>query len=581
MPNNGSSKQNSDDFSSENVERDRTPKKNRENSAKKKMEKINKEVSKDKRDDFKQEVSKKKRRRRRPRKKKENVEQKPEELKEAQKPQDEDVFKPEAVEEPEVAEESVVEEPLKPDEVPPEMPEAPVEAVNPFEAQDDSALPTPDHEERFQKNEELDEEQPEEVAETVVEDVEQTPINPFEAEPPVSTIEKKALDDKPLDRKDQHVETEKPEQTEAPTPETVEHSVEEVDQNSEQMSEQGAANEAEAADVAEQAKEQAVVAEVVEAKPEQPLEGVVQPADGDEAPDPGEEADELKEELWDILAQAGITKKKLITILLIIVFGVLFLWFGGLKLFGIGDEGGVKEVVEESDGGGEILLATTREGDVSGIVSSYVFGLEFEVPKTPILAVPIGKSGAMAGVDAALYFGEGESNFENRYIYYVDLLRKMDSIYSTDVYSLIDLAVDRRAALTEHINELDAIIQEADNVYYEIRSRLDGFDKEYEVLAIERETLEEQYFVATEELMPRSSNDYLESFIDVQHDSNELKAYYNAYRIVLDYLIAYLDLLEPRYQDIVANTEAIVKGIRVFDVPASDIDAILSIEGEL
>ena len=67
----------------------------------------------------------------------------------------------------------------------------------------------------------------------------------------------------------------------------------------------------------------------------------------------------------------------------------------------------------------------------------------------------------------------------------------------------------------------------------------------------------------------------------VQHDANELKAYYNAYRIVLDLCIAYLDLLEPRYQDIVANTEALIKGIRIFDVPASDIEAILPIEGGL
>lgn len=398
------------------------------------------------------------------------------------------------------------------------------------------ALPTPEYEERFNAEE-------------------QVPINPFEAaELPVSTIEKKALEDKPLDRKDQEIKSE-----------NVEQIAEEVDQIAEQMGEQGAANEAEAADVAEKAKEQAVVAEVVEARPElerereseqeQPLEGVVQPA----------EVEEFKEELWDILAQAGITKKRLIVILLIIVFGVLFIWFAV--------DDGAQKVVEKSD--------DVEEGDVSGIISSYVFGLEFEVPKTPIQAVPIGKSGTLAGVDTALYFGEGESDFENRYVYYIDLLRKMDSIYHTDVYSLIDPAVDRRAALTEHINELEAIIQEADSVYFEIKSRLESFDKEFEILAVERDELEERFFVAIEELMPRSANDYLESFIEVQHDSNELKAYYNAYRAALDLVIAYLDVLEPRYQDIVVNTEALIKGIRVFDVPASDIDAILPIGGEL
>ncbi|NIA01974.1 MAG: hypothetical protein GWP15_01175 [Nitrospirae bacterium] len=434
--------------------------------------------------------------------------------------------------------------------------------------QDDSALPTPEYEDRFKQAEE-----PVEAVEPVVEVEEQAPINPFEAaEPPVSTIEKKALEDKPLDRKDQKFEKEKIELSEKAVPEAIEQSVEEVGEVAEQRGEEGAANEAEAADVAEKAEEHAVVAEVVEAtpepelEPEQPLKGVVQPAKTEKASEIEHEVEEFKEDLWNILSQVGITKKKVITILLIIVFGVSLVWF----FVGNGEQ----KTVED---GGDVI----GEESAFGIVSSYVFGLEFEIPKTPIEVVPIGKSGTLAGVDTALYFGEGESDFENRFVYYVDFLRKMDSIYRTDVYSLIDLAVDRRAALTEHINELNSIIQEGDNVYFEIQSRLESFDKEFEKLAVERDELEAQFFAAIDKLMPRSANDYLKSFIEVQHDANELKAYYGAYRTVLEFYIAYLDLLEPRYQDIVANTEALIKGIRVFDVPLSDIDAILPLEGEL
>ncbi len=535
-----------DEFSekSENSEKAKNPKKG-ENLAKEKMEKINKDVSKDKRDEFKQEVvQNKKKRRRRPRRKKEKVEQKPQESQKSEEVQ---------------------------------KPEAPVEPINPFDqnlpVQNEPEpstpelptpeLPTPEHEDRFAE-EELAEEPVEAVSEVKEE---QMPINPFEAaEPPVSTIEKKALGDKPLDRKDHKFEKDKFESEKKDAPEIIKQAVEEVDQVAEQMGEEGAANEAEAADVAETAKESAVVAEVVEAKPEQSLEGMVQPAEAEKALETEHEMEEFKEDLWSILAQAGITKKKIITILLIIVFGIVLVWFF------VGN--GAQETVEEGD---DVM----GEESAFGIVSSYVFGLEFEVPKTPIQAVPIGKSGTLAGVDTALYFGEGESDFENRFVYYIDLLRKMDSMYHTDVYSLIDLAVDRRAALAEHIDELDAIIQEGDNVYFEIQSRLESFDKEFEELAVDRDELEAQFFAATENLMPRSANDYLESFIEVQYDANELKAYYGAYRTVLEIYIAYLDLLEPRYQDIVANTEALIKGIRVFDVPASDIDAILPIEGEL
>ena len=34
----------------------------------------------------------------------------------------------------------------------------------------------------------------------------------------------------------------------------------------------------------------------------------------------------------------------------------------------------------------------------------------------------------------------------------------------------------------------------------------------------------------------------------------------------------------PRYNDIKANKEALIKGVRVFDIPGSDIDAIRRVE---
>ena len=38
-----------------------------------------------------------------------------------------------------------------------------------------------------------------------------------------------------------------------------------------------------------------------------------------------------------------------------------------------------------------------------------------------------------------------------------------------------------------------------------------------------------------------------------------------------------LDALEPRYRDIDSNIEALIKGIRVFDIPYSDIEAIVPV----
>jgi hypothetical protein len=522
-------------------EKDEKTPKNGANSAKKKMGEINKAVSKDKRDQFKGEIVRKKksRRRRRPKKSGETT--------------------------------KVVE--------PQKQRQTPVEPVNPF---DDSKLPTPEYEQERERelgssDEIFDEDEEQSVSEAGggADSDQQELINPFEAtEPSASTIEKKALDDKLLDRKNKKAEANKKiEHKEEETPE-------ETEQSAEQLGEIGAAEEAKAADVAEvsvvepvaESAAESVVEPVAESAAESVVEpaaesavesvsGLAEPAEVVEiGSDLSSETEEFKKEIWDILGQAGVTKKRIITFLVIFAVVILFIMFGGLRLFGIGDG---EEVVTE--------VTQTVESDVPEIISSYVFGLEYAEPKTSM-------EGVLGGIEAVLYLGEGESEFESRLVYYVDLLRKMDSIYATDIYALIDMSVDRRAALQDHIDEMNAIIVEADAVYFEIKLRLESFDAEFEVLAIERDDLELQFFTATDGLMPRDSYEYLLSFIEVSKETTEIKAYYNAYRMVVDLYIIYLDLLEPRYQDILINTEALIQGIRVFDIPASDIEAILSVE---
>ncbi len=538
MPNGGKKFSNKSDETSERKEKDEKTPKNGADSAKKKMGEINKAVSKDKRDQFKGEIVRKKksRRRRRPKKSRETTK---------------------AVE-------------------PQEQKQTPVEPVNPF---DDSKLPTPEYEQQRERelefsDEVFDEDEEQSVSEGggEADSDQQELINPFEAaEPSASTIEKKALDDKLLDRKNKKAEANKKiEHKDEETPE-------ETEQSAEQLREIGAAEEAKAADMAEVSVVEPVAEPVAESVAESAAESVAESAAepvaesvAESAAEPAEvveiggdlssETEEFKKEVWDILGQAGVTKKRIVTFLVIFAVVILFIMFGGLRLFGIGDG---EEVVTE--------VTQTVESDVPEITSSYVFGLEYAEPKTSM-------EGVLGGIEAVLYLGEGESEFESRLVYYVDLLRKMDSIYATDIYALIDMSVDRRAALQDHVDEMNAIIVEADAVYFEIKLRLESFDAEFEVLAIERDDLEVQFFTATDDLMPRDSYEYLLSFIEVSKKTTEIKAYYNAYRMVVDLYIIYLDLLEPRYRDILVNTEALIQGIRVFDVPASDIEAILPVE---
>jgi hypothetical protein len=446
----------------------------------------------------------------------------------------------------------------------------------------DSELPTPDHEERYKEDLEPSDEgldldevsgqpvtEPDEITE---------PINPFEAaSAPAHTIEKKALGDKPLDRKDKEFKSKDEFATEADrTPEEVEQADEKMDTASETEVQQADAAQAEQEQAPEFVQE-AGVAEVVDEQHE-PIGGHVEPAEAVQAVAEKTDREEFKEEFWDILEQAGLTKKRIITIaiiLFVVIFGLIIFFscdFGG-------DEGAekVEEIGETVD---EIPDSEVEPGEAYSIVTSYIFGLEYTVPVTPIEAVPIGEWGNIAGIEAGLIFGGITESFEDRYVYYIEILRRMDNMYYTDIYALLDMSVDRRVALGKHIDELSALIEEAEFALEEIDLAMERFDQEYEILADNRDLYESQFFEATENLYGQTSYDNLKSFIDISQQADEIKAYYNAYLTAKDYYILYLESLYPRLEDIVANEEALIKGIRVFDIPSSDIDAIILIEEE-
>lgn len=58
-----------------------------------------------------------------------------------------------------------------------------------------------------------------------------------------------------------------------------------------------------------------------------------------------------------------------------------------------------------------------------------------------------------------------------------------------------------------------------------------------------------------------------------------VRARFNALGTIADQIESSLTFLRPRYQDILVNQEAILEGVRVFDVPGSEIDAIIPVEG--
>ncbi|MFH1218363.1 MAG: hypothetical protein V1679_00790 [Candidatus Peregrinibacteria bacterium] len=505
-------------------------KKEKENSGKKdgkgdRWKEINKEVSKDEREKFKDDLPKKKRRRRRPKRKPE--------------------YKPA---------------------------EKRVEPINPFEEK----LPPKDYEKRYEGEKKEDEKDPfktkkDEVGVSGPEkgtEKETAPINPFEtvvkSEEP---LEDKALEDRPLEKRDEayHEEPAKEVEQERDEPEEVKQAEEEV------------AEEGEGEDNVEEA-EVVDVKEVSEEKPEEKREDVV-----DVGGVPNENVkEEFKGEFWDVLENAGITKRKLVGvgvfIGILIVVGLFFL-FGGAGMFDFGGDEDLVVVSDEEVEQTEVNVVSVKGVSAYPLVSAYIFGLEFtREPLNPIEAEPIGKWGQLAGIVSAFTIGEPSEAFRGDIVYYSDVLRRIKNMYNTDVYALLDMSTNRVGVLRAHLDEMAALLEEAREAQRKVVNSMTSLDLEYESVATGRDSYEQAYFDFAEEFYGQNAFESLESFISASQLSSRIKAYYSAYSFFADKFAVYISALEPRYLDISSNEEALIKGVHVFDFTESDIDAIIPVE---
>ncbi len=234
---------------------------------------------------------------------------------------------------------------------------------------------------------------------------------------------------------------------------------------------------------------------------------------------------------------------------------------------------------EAGDGGGIIVTPGESATNAYGIVSAYIFGLEYNTDAAvPIVAVPISSYGSLTGIETAVILGGIYENEEIRFAYYMRTLREMQNIYDVDIYALLDQSADRRATMDDFLTEMDGIIKESENVITEIQTVLDILEPQFNSIVIDRDEYEVQFFENINALNGELAYNQLQHFIVLSKQGDEVKAYFNAYRITNQMLINSLNFLQPRYRDILANKEAIIKGIRVFDIPGSDIEAIIRLE---
>jgi hypothetical protein len=248
-------------------------------------------------------------------------------------------------------------------------------------------------------------------------------------------------------------------------------------------------------------------------------------------------------------------------------------------LGGFGGEG----VITESEG--EPL--SDEEMRKFGLASALLFGGNMG-SKTDLVPVEIQvalyfgqlmepKIEGETGITAATYYGElqDQKDVVNRFVDYVRTLESMQNLYQIDVYEMLEKTSKREAALDAYLADLIDLSGRGKRVQDAIKVNIDDLTVSYQSLSPGKDQYESDFFAALEEMKPEKSDTLLKGFVDISQKQTALKARISALQKLLDYYGTAITRLDKRILAIKENKEALVRGIRVVDVPGGGIDIII------
>lgn len=286
-----------------------------------------------------------------------------------------------------------------------------------------------------------------------------------------------------------------------------------------------------------------------------------------EVPVPSHVEESEDEGFLHMLSQVGITKGKIVGILITLVVIILVIVVAFFIPFGSIFGGGVKTQVEQSSPKQAVPAIQTTQNEVSGVNMSEILGNEYD-------ALVLGDD-KIFGVFFALRLGGEFVSSEHRFAYYMRKLNEMQNLYSTDIYKLLDKSYDRRVTLNDFLINMKRAIEEAKQIQNEVAKAAANLNAAEASANSQRDIFETNFFSNIKDLRGQDSFANLEKFVGFSQNAIRLRAYYKAYNYISELYSNSIKKIEPRYQDILVNADALVKGIHVFDVPNSDINAII------
>ncbi|PIZ76707.1 hypothetical protein COY05_00435 [Candidatus Peregrinibacteria bacterium CG_4_10_14_0_2_um_filter_38_24] len=276
-----------------------------------------------------------------------------------------------------------------------------------------------------------------------------------------------------------------------------------------------------------------------------------------------------------MLEQAGITKGKILGVfvaLVLVILGIIGIFYvpfgdifgGGEKTETLAED---QQKEEKQDVQKPVVGTPEVKEGTDALNMSEILGNEYDY-------LILG-SNKILGAFFALKLGGEFVSPEHRFAYYMRYLNEMQNLYATDIYKFLDQSYDRRASLTSFLTKMKSEIDNAKQIQNEVAKAAANINVASLSAGEQRDLFEKEFFADTKDLRGQDSFNNLEKFVGFSQSAIRLRAYYKAYNYISDMYINSIKKLEPRYKDISANFDALVRGIHVFDIPDSDINAII------
>lgn len=162
-----------------------------------------------------------------------------------------------------------------------------------------------------------------------------------------------------------------------------------------------------------------------------------------------------------------------------------------------------------------------------------------------------------------------------RFARYVENLGHIQNALNTDFFELLNQTPRRSEALERYIQSLRILLEKSREMALLVNQEMATFQAEFNSLKGGKADTEKAFFEQVDSFQSEASGELLENFIQISQRMVDLKSRNLALNKLRSFYDAALAKLDARIRDLEANREALIKGLKVYDIRNSDLNIIL------